>query len=143
MVIRAGYAMTNTPPIANSFAYPFTFGYSSSVNVPALGNPHDPALFLSQPFPGLGSPLPNIDPSSAEGNQVFTTARDANRPGYTQNFDFTIQYELPGETLLEVAYIGNKGTRLGWARPGSTGFTEYDALPSSHARFRRHPERSC
>lgn len=132
MVIRAGYAMTNTPPIANEFSYPFTFGYSTTVNVQALANPHDPALFLSQPFPGLGSPLPNIDPSSAEGNQVFTTARDANRPGYVQNFDFTIQYQLPGETLLEVAYLGNKGTRLwGGAPQGATGFTELDALPSS------------
>ena len=43
MVIRAGYAMTNTPPIANSFGYTFTFGYSTTVNVQALANPHNPA----------------------------------------------------------------------------------------------------
>jgi hypothetical protein len=131
MVIRAGYAMTNTPPIANSFGYSFNFGYSATVNVPALGNPHDPAIYLSQRFPSLNKPLPNTDPSSAEFNQVFTTARDANRPGYVQNYNFTIQYELPGATLLEAAYIGNKGTRLWGGAPGSGGFTELDALPSS------------
>ncbi|MDQ2949066.1 MAG: TonB-dependent receptor, partial [Acidobacteriota bacterium] len=130
MVIRAGYAMTNTPPIANSFGYNFNFGYSSTVNVPALGNPHNPAIYLSQTFPSLNGALPNTDPSSAEFNQVYTTARDANRPGYVQNYNFTIQYELPGQTLLEVAYIGNKGTRLWGGAPGSGGFTEFDALPS-------------
>jgi len=130
MVIRAGYAMTNTPPIANSFGYNFTYGYSATVNVKALANPHNPAIYMSQTFPSLTSPLPNTDPSSAEGNQAFTTARDANRPGYVQNYNFTIQYELPGATVLEVAYIGNKGTRLWGGAPGSGGFTELDALPS-------------
>jgi hypothetical protein len=130
MVVRAGYAMTNTPPIANSFGYNFTYGYSATVNVKALANPHDPAIYLSQTFPSLSSPLPNTDPSSAEGNQVFTTARDANRPGYVQNYNFTIQYQLPGATVLEAAYIGNKGTRLWGGAPGSGGFTELDALPS-------------
>jgi hypothetical protein len=131
MVIRAGYAMTNTPPIANSFGYPFTLGYSTTVNVRALASPHDPAIYLSQPFPSLTTPLPITDPSSQEFNQVPTTARDANRPGYVQNYNFTIQYQLPGETLLEVAYIGNKGTRLWGGAPGSGGFSELDGLPSS------------
>jgi outer membrane receptor protein involved in Fe transport len=133
LVVRAGYAMTNTPPIANEFQYPFSFfGYTTSITIPALGNPHDPAFYLSQQFPGLSSPLPNTDPSSAEYNTVFTTARDANRPGYVQNYNLTIQYELPGDTVLEVAYLGNKGTRLwGGAPQGATGFTELDALPSS------------
>jgi hypothetical protein len=130
MVVRAGYAMTNTPPIANSFGYNFSYGYSAVVNIPALGNPHNAAFYLNSTFPSLSSPLPNTDPSSAEGNQVFTTARDANRPGYVQNYNFTIQYQLPGQTVLEVAYIGNKGTRLWGGAPGSGGFTELDALPS-------------
>jgi hypothetical protein len=48
-----------------------------------------------------------------------------------QNYNFTIQYQLPAQTLLEVAYIGNKGTRLWGGAPGSGGFSELDALPSS------------
>jgi hypothetical protein len=99
--------------------------------VRALGNPRDPAIYLSQRFPSLTSPLPNTDPSSAEYNQVITTARDANRPGYVQNYNFTIQYELPGSTVLELAYIGNKGTRLWGGAPGSGGFSELDGLPAS------------
>jgi len=127
--------MTNTPPIANNWGYgAFTFGYDGTVTVAQGTSPtgfvDNPALYLSQPFPGLATPLPNKDPSSANFNQVATTAPDANRPGYVQNWDLTVQYELPKETLLEVAYIGNKGTRLWGGTPGS-GFSEYDALPSS------------
>lgn len=134
MIVRAGYGIMNTPPIANNWGYPgFSFGYNGTVNVPAGTSPtgfiDNPALYLNQPFPSLASPLPNKDPSSANFTQGATTAPNANRPGYVQNWDFTIQYELPKETLLEVAYIGNKGTRLWGGTPGS-GFSEYDALPS-------------
>jgi hypothetical protein len=131
IVVRAGYAMTNTPPIANSFGYSFSTGFSGSINVPALAYPFNPAIYMSQPFPNLSTPIPNTDPSSANFTQAFTTARDANRPGYVQNYNFTIQYALPADTVLEVAYIGNKGTRLWGGSPGSGGFSELDGLPSS------------
>ncbi len=135
LVVRAGYGIMNTPPIANNWGYgAFTFGYNGTVNVAAGTNASgfvdDPSLYLSKPFPGLASPLPNKDPASANFTQGATTARNANRPGYVQNWDFTVQYELPKATLLELAYIGNKGTRLWGGSPG-TGFSEYDALPSS------------
>ncbi len=39
-----------------------------------------------------------------------------------------MQYLLPRETVLEVAFIGNKGTRL-WGAKGV--FSEYDGLPAS------------
>ncbi|OLE87089.1 MAG: hypothetical protein AUG07_01565 [Acidobacteria bacterium 13_1_20CM_2_60_10] len=143
LVVRAGYAMTNTPPIRNDWGYGgFTFGFNGSVNVKAGGSPtkfiDDPAIYLSQPFPSLKAPLPDTDPSSANYNDVTTTARDANRPGYVQNWNFTIQYQLPRDTVLEAAYVGNKGTRL-WGGTFACpyyiicgfNFSEYNALPSS------------
>jgi hypothetical protein len=141
-VVRAGYAMTNTPPIRNDWGYgAFTFGYNGTVTLPAgtskTGFIDDPAFYLSQPFPNSKQPLPNTDPAAANGNDVFTTARDANRPGYVQNWNFTIQRELGASTVLELAYIGNKGTRLwggAYACPGYVvcgyGFSEYNALPA-------------
>jgi hypothetical protein len=134
MVIRGGYAITSTPPIANSWGYGgFTFGYDT--NVPTLagtsptGFADDPSIYLRNPYPSP-RPLPNTDPNSANYLDVATTARDANRPGYTQNYNFTIQYELPGSTVLELAYIGNKGTRMWGGTPGQ-GYTDYNGLPSS------------
>ena len=40
-------------------------------------------------------------------------AQDANqRTPYIQQFNFGIQYELLKDLLLDVAYVGNKGTKL-------------------------------
>ena len=88
----------------------------------------DPATYLSQPFPNFHGTLPNTDPSSGNYDAYQTSAPDANRPGYTQNFNFTIQYQLPAQTVVEAAYVGNKGTRL-WG--GSGQFGEMNGLPAS------------
>ncbi|HXH48128.1 MAG TPA: TonB-dependent receptor, partial [Terriglobia bacterium] len=134
IVIRAGYAMTNTPPIANNWGYDgFLNGFNGTASVPAGTSPtgfiDDPAIYLQTPYPSFTGTLPDTDPTQLNyGDAVATTARDANRPGYVQNYSFTVQYLLPKETVLEVAFIGNKGTRV-WG--GITAWNEYDGLPSS------------
>jgi hypothetical protein len=45
-----------------------------------------------------------------------------------QNWNITIQRQLPQDTVLEVAYIGNKGTRL-WGASGV--FSQLNGLPAS------------
>jgi hypothetical protein len=134
LVIRAGYGITSTPPIANNWGYGgFTYGFNANVPILAGTSPtgfvDDPAFYLRNPYPSLKAALPNTDPNSANYQDVSTTARDANRPGYVQNYNFTIQYQLPKDTVLEVAYIGNKGTRMWGGTPGS-GYTDYNGLPS-------------
>jgi hypothetical protein len=133
LVIRGGYAMTNTPPIRNSWGYGgFTYGYNAAVNVRAGSSPtgfvDDPAMYLSQPFASFKGTLPDTNPSSGNFDASQTTARDANRPGYTQNWNFSVQYQLPGQTVLETAYVGNKGTRL-WGGEGQFG--QMNGLPAS------------
>jgi hypothetical protein len=133
LVLRGGYAMTNTPPIRNDWGYGgFIYGYNGTVAVRAGTSPSgfvdDPAIYLSQPFPSFQGTLPNTDPSSGNYNAYQTSAPDANRPGYTQNYNFTIQYQLPAQTVVEVAYVGNKGTRL-WG--GSPQFGEMNGNPAS------------
>jgi hypothetical protein len=133
IVIRAGYSMTNTPPIANDWGYGgFTSGFNGSDNVVAGTSPtgfiDDPAIYLSQPYPALKGALPDKDPTQLNYCcQVATVAKDSNRPGYVQNYSLTVQYQLPRQTVLEVAFIGNKGTRL-WGAKGV--FSEYNGLPS-------------
>lgn len=133
IVVRAGYAMLNTPPIRNDWGYGgFTYGYNGTINVRQGSGPtgfvEDPAMYLDQPFPNFAGTLPNTDPSSGNFDASQTTAPDANRPGYTQNWNFTVQYQLPGETVIEAAYVGNKGTRL-WG--GSQVFGEMNGLRAS------------
>ncbi len=134
-VVRGGYGITNTPQIRNDWGYgAFTFGFNSSIPVIAGTSPtgfvDDPAMYLHDPYPSLASPLPNTNPAAGNFTGQSTTAPDSNRLPYVQNWNFTIQRELPGQTVLEIAYIGNKGTRL-WGRP----FGNLNALPASVLRY--------
>jgi hypothetical protein len=134
MVLRGGYAMTNTPPIRNDWGYSgFTYGYNGAVNVRAGTSPSgfvdDPSIYLRERFPDFRGTLPNTSPAAGNFDATQTTAKDANRPAYVQNWNFTIQYELPGHTVLEAAYVGNKGTRM-WG--GSWAFGEMNGL---HPRY--------
>ena len=130
MVVRVGYAMMNTPPTTNNWGYSgFTTGYNANITVPAGSSPTgfalDPSMYLSQPFPSLGYSLPDKNPADAQFSATQTVSPDANRPGYVQNYNFTIQYLLPASIIAEAAYVGNHGTRV-W------GFNEVDVSPSAN-----------
>jgi hypothetical protein len=62
---------------------------------------------------GLEIPRPPfIDPSYNVNGPVHILDRDDAHPPYLQNWSLNIQRQLPGQILLDVAYVGNKGTRL-------------------------------
>lgn len=134
LVIRTGYAITNTPPIANNWGYGgFLNGFNGSDNVASGTSPtgfqDDPSIYLGNPYPSFTGTLPDTDPTQLNySSTATTTAPDANRPTYVQNWEFTVQYQLPKETVLEVAYVGNKGTR-DWG--GITAWNEYNGLGSN------------
>ncbi|MGD0579322.1 MAG: carboxypeptidase-like regulatory domain-containing protein [Bryobacteraceae bacterium] len=129
IVVRMGYAMMNTPPITENWGYGgFTTGYSGSVSVPTGTSPtgftQDPAFYLNQPMPSQGFTLPDTNPADGNFNASQTVTPDANRPGYVQNWNLTIQYLLPYQMVVEGAYVGNHGTRV-W------GFNEVDVSPAT------------
>jgi hypothetical protein len=86
---------------------------------------------LSDPFPGTGPALP---PGNSLGllNDIGLSAagpyRNQNATPYEQSWDFDIQRELPGGVLLDVAYLGKKGTHLYFG-----GDTNYNILPTQIA----------
>ena len=55
---------------------------------------------------------PFIDPRYGFNSGVHILDRDDAHPPYLQNWTLNIQRQLPGQILLDVAYVGNKGTRL-------------------------------
>jgi len=130
MVVRMGYAMMNTPPTTNNWGYGgFTTGYSGNVSVATGTSPtgftQDPAMYLNQPMPSLGYNLPDTNPANGHFNAGQTVTPDANRPGYVQNWNLTVQYMLPNQMIIEGAYVGNHGTRV-W------GFNEMDVVPAKN-----------
>ncbi len=101
--------------------------YLNIPNPPLFENP-----YLG--FPG-GDPFPraHISPSQFGTYQFILpvsggTLDPASKVGYTQNWNFTIEHQFPGNMALSVAYVGNHGVDIMGSRqfnpaifgPGST-----------------------
>lgn len=110
-VIRAGYGISFLPTTGGTVTYPRT-GFA--INTPML------AVFDFLPSETLANPFRDgiIEPSGSRlgpltglGLGVGGNLRDLKR-GYSQQWNFNVQRELPGQWLIEVGYMGNRGVSL-------------------------------
>jgi len=104
-VVRGGYGVYyDQSPLAPAeslyFNSPF-FDNNIFFSLPGL------PLTLSDPFPAF-FPFPLPD-------SALAIQRDL-RTGYMQHWNFNIERQLGSKTVLEVAYVGSKGTKLLTAR---------------------------
>ena len=115
MVVRGGYGVNNMAPVTN-FSTPSTLGYNGTLSLTPsntnLVNPQDPVLYLDQPYPSFAGTLPLKNPTLGNGLGVTYINPNATKLGYVQNYNIGVQYQLPQNFVLEVSYIGNKGTNL-------------------------------
>jgi hypothetical protein len=81
------------------YSMPFFFQLSKSSEFGVT-----PAAFVSQGFP-------NLDPASAAFPTLFTVDRRFKTP-YYQQWNLSVQRDIGWNTLLEIAYVGSKGTHL-------------------------------
>ncbi|MEK7406440.1 MAG: carboxypeptidase regulatory-like domain-containing protein [Acidobacteriota bacterium] len=130
LVMRGGYGINNTPPISNGWGFGGGEGFNSSIarntgNV-ALRFAEEPVGLLHDRYLDFAGVLPNKDPSMANGRGANYWAPDSNRLAYVQNWNLGFQYELPQFFVLELNYIGNKGTRL-----EAQGLDSLNSLPIS------------
>ncbi len=108
MVFRAGYGIYYSPEISIE-SYDLMLNGLRSENNETNGS-GEPVLSIKNGFPRTASTgLPSyfgLDPQA--------------RTAYVQQWNTSIQRQLPARVLLEVAYIGTKGTRLGRFRQFNT-----------------------
>jgi len=104
-VVRAGYGLYyDLAPLAPGEGLYFNAPYfESKTYFPFQGYP----LLLRNPFP---ADFPVPVPSSALG-----MPRDL-RSAYMQHWSYTIQQQIGGSRVLEIAYVGSKGAKLLSAR---------------------------
>ncbi|MGH9852979.1 MAG: hypothetical protein ACREBD_24340, partial [Blastocatellia bacterium] len=130
MVVRGGYGVNANPFITSGFSTPGNLGYNGSIAVNRTTNPtqfpQDPVFYLHQPYPSFTATLPNRSPALANNLTIGYVAPDSNRVGYAQNYSLGVQYQLPASFVVEVGYIGNKGTRL-----EANGLDNLNQLPVS------------
>lgn len=101
-VIRAGYGVYYTPEIYNAY-FAMAEGAQATGGASITGNLSGaPNYFASNPYGG-----------SAAGALSFTVANDQNmRDSYIQQWNLNVQKKLPGSVVLDVGYVGSKGTKL-------------------------------
>jgi hypothetical protein len=120
--------VNNTPPLSNGFGFGGTLGFNGTINLNSANVPirfaEDVQGYIHNPYPNFNGVLPNKSSTQANGQGITFYNDIYNHMPYVQNWNFGVQYELPASTVLEVNYIGNKGTRL-MAR----GFSDPNALP--------------
>jgi len=148
-VIRAGFGMSYTPFEDNKYAwdnYPVKgnvgFSNGASSYVAALLPSGQAASFET----GIPVPPPVAIPSNgilALGSSFNATSMETDplnwRNPYVEAWNLSVQRELPAHFVLDVAYVGNHGVRIGVARnmnvasviaPTSTiGNTDYPLYP--------------
>ena len=116
LVLRGGYGINNTPPISNGFGFGGTLGFNGSINLNSANIPirfaEDVLGYIQNPYPSFTGVLPNKSATQANG-QILTFYNNIyNHMPYVQNWNFGFQYQLPAASVIEVNYIGNKGTHL-------------------------------
>ena len=86
--------------------------------VASLDNGLTPANRLDNPFPTGIIQAPGRDPSyqstilQGGGGNTVIPGGQGNHTGYTEQWNFNIQQELPKEVLVDVAYAGSKGVKV-------------------------------
>src|SRR6266567_2494792 len=104
LAIRAGYGIFYSRP---SFSY-LALGYFAPpffLDSDTSGQP------FSQPF--ANAPPDSLFPLVQPGSSVAATVIDRNaRTPYTQQFNTSVQYDLQGNTTLQIAYAGSHGVKL-------------------------------
>src|SRR5205814_7067800 len=117
-VLRAGYAISTLREDASTLAvWGGNQGRTITLNVDPTNTPANfgapgSVLFRNAVLPTRPAPTtPSFPLAIAAGNSI-TDFDPHLRVGYVQSWDLGLQRELTRDTVLEVRYVGNHGTRL-------------------------------
>jgi hypothetical protein len=111
--IRGGYGIYYAGVAFSQFTGQPTIGFAANLLAPNQSNGVFPAFYLDNGFPAANVVRPPfIDPSFANGTNVLAVARDGLTLPRFQNWSVTYQRQLTDNMMLDVSYIGNRGTRL-------------------------------
>jgi hypothetical protein len=114
--LRGGYGVYFAPGNATAglrTSQKFAYGFNASPTPTTTDSGATPAFYWDNGFPQTFVPPPIVSPTVANGSSVTMIQRGDGRPPYFQNWSLGLERELPGRVLIEAAYVGNKGTRLG------------------------------
>ena len=103
-VVRGGYGIYYTPEISNAI-FAMAEGAQATAGATVTGNlAGQPNIFFNNPF---------VSATSVPGSLPFAVSNDQNlKDTYIQQWNLNVQHKLPANVVLDVGYVGSKGTRL-------------------------------
>ena len=116
-VLRAGYgviyaqsnAQTNAPEI---FGNRFQTGFSALSTPVTTDQGITPAFRLATGWPAFTGTVPDTDPGIQVGGVGDWISPQSGHSAYTTNWNFSLQRELPWSIVVDLTYVGVKGSRL-------------------------------
>lgn len=116
MVVRAGYGIfysQNFYPGWGGGMNPDGFNSAVNKNSTEFGG-YAPAFYWQDGFPAPTPDQipPNIDQTKQNGRGVLYRPLESGKLSYAQQWNLTIERQLGNNTMVSVAYVANKGTRL-------------------------------
>lgn len=113
-VIRTGYGIFFTPRFGTTGAQNFGMP-GAQINTPWVSSVDGvtPLNLIDNPYPNGLLQAPNTPVYRTQlGLGLLAMDRSNKSNIYNQQWNFTLQHQLPGELLFEAGYAGNKGTRI-------------------------------
>jgi hypothetical protein len=116
-VIRGGYGIFYSATYFAAAAPIGSQGFSATTDYVGSPNGLTPSLYLSNPFPtGINKPMGSSQGLlTGLGNSFGNPVIGENHVPYLQNWDFDIQRQLPGDILIDAAYVGSHGVHVNMA----------------------------
>lgn len=111
-VVRAGYGIYYSNLKIGGFGENDSAGFFGSYNYPTPASQQTPTVVMSQIQAYPGPTPPFIDPTVQNGQQPTFILSKTARPGTLQTWTLDIQQQLPGQTVLDMAYVGDHGDHL-------------------------------
>jgi len=119
--IRGGYGMYYAHVAFSQFIGAPTAGFSSNFFLANQTNGRFPSYHLDSGFPAeqIRRP-PFVDPTFQNGGNILWVPEDGLTLPRFQNWSLTVKRRLTDNIMLDVSYIGNRGSRLNhhWQRNG-------------------------
>jgi len=132
-IIRAGFGIYSAS-VGVSYTNTNQTGFSQSTPIQAsMDNGLSFVATTANPFPnGLISPVRSSAGLLTNIGQGVSFFGDKRPHPYSQRWSFGMQRQLPGQTMIEASYVGNRNTRLGINRELS--YTPGQYLSTSYFR---------
>ena len=117
-VVRGGYGIFYAHPFDSGQPNTAALGFSTSTTLSSPDNGITAPFFLKDGVPQVKAVAPTLDdtfgavPLGRAVNTAVTYYEVSRATGYSQQFNFGVQRELPAQSMVEATFLGNLSRKL-------------------------------